>query len=564
MSAKFRLQLVSSGASVELSSTLFNCPVSSEQYRSVRGKVAHGSGRTGTFPWTAGVMGLVCTLLKAKLASVLPDSDCWLTATGFSSSESAFATSFDSALSKCPNWLLDMLGTDSRGVSHSRRMFIRINAEKRRPGPVIVAVNSKFLPPTGIAVELDGKVIESPLPLKRLLASINSSSSPVALVANGFPVMAPEAQPQPQSSPGLFPLLRKFRSANAAAALKAMEPRASATHGPLRAERSAVQAQLDELSQLVREHLLEPYLTEAPFDRWSCADAILALVRNPKFSAELSTQAPLLIDGLSQAASANQARDAAQVGVPVIDATCAMALAELSLLDQLSSPLREAARKGAQGLSAGIAHAQAKEGWWSVISRPDTVRLYPENARVWDTGYVTLALLRLERIGILPPEYGECALHALQWLTKSYYPGLGWSNSQRAPLRPSASLTTFTHFLLTYALASHPVRSPWRVEHALRHALAADPLALRMEPLDASDYKLAGAVGAPVPAPHRVVQAAFLIALRAQLRERMPGAIQGNSTLEDPLWPAVFQSLRAAGAIFPYSQALQAVRLLSE
>jgi hypothetical protein len=565
MAAKFRLQLVSSGASVELSSTVFDCPLTSEQYRSVRGKIAHGSGRTGTFPWTAGVMGLVCTLLKAKCASLLPESDCWLTATGFSSSESSFATSFDSALSKCPNWLLDMLGTDSRGVSHSRRMFIRINAERRRPGPVIVAVNAKFLVPSSIEVELDGKRIETPMPIERLLASINNSATPLALVANGPPVTGLEERVTSRDHTPFVPLLNKLRSANVPAFLNPPKAPAAAAQTPACTECEAVRERLDEIAQLVREHLLEPYITEAPFEHWSCADAVLALARHPKFAAELVAQAPLLLDQLAPADGAAAARKVPVADdVPVVQATRAMALAELSMIERLPELSRQHARESAQALATKLAEAQAKDGWWSVISCPEGVRLYPENARVWDTGYATLALLHLERHGILLEQHRDCAPRALHWLIKSYYPGLGWSNSQKPPLRPSAPLTTFVHFLLTYALRSHQVRMPWRIEHALRHAQSAAPLALRMEALDASDYRIAGASGAALPTPHRVVQSAFLLALRAQLRSRLPGSLPCSDTLEDPIWLSVFMSLRATRAVFPYSQILQAAFLFSE
>jgi hypothetical protein len=105
---------------------------------------------------------------------------------------------------------------------------------------------------------------------------------------------------------------------------------------------------------------------------------------------------------------------------------------------------------------------------------------------------------------------------------------------------------------------------PWRIEHALRHAQSAAPLALRLEALDASDYRIAGASGAALPTPHRVVQSAFLLALRAQLRSRLPGSLPCSDTLEDPIWLSVFMSLRATRAVFPYSQILQAAFLFSE
>ena len=70
MQSGITLSFVSAGQSVELDSTLFRCPITSMEYRTVRGKTAHGSGRAGTFTWTAGVVGLSCTLVKAKLASL--------------------------------------------------------------------------------------------------------------------------------------------------------------------------------------------------------------------------------------------------------------------------------------------------------------------------------------------------------------------------------------------------------------------------------------------------------------------------------------------------------------
>jgi hypothetical protein len=60
--------------------------------------------------------------------------------------------SLDYAISKQPCWLTDMFGTDSFGISLVRRLILRTNPERKRPGPVFLSLNTRYLDPSMIEV----------------------------------------------------------------------------------------------------------------------------------------------------------------------------------------------------------------------------------------------------------------------------------------------------------------------------------------------------------------------------------------------------------------------------
>jgi hypothetical protein len=65
------------------------------------------------------------------------------------------AASLDYALSKQPTWLSEMFGCDADGISFARRLILRTNPERKRPGPVVLALNHVYLSAASIEVYVD-------------------------------------------------------------------------------------------------------------------------------------------------------------------------------------------------------------------------------------------------------------------------------------------------------------------------------------------------------------------------------------------------------------------------
>ena len=115
---------------------------------SMRGKSGGPFRRAGSFQWTNAVKALallmVRTALKPTEAVLRGDAH-------------SLAASLDYAISKQPLWLLEMFGSDQRGACLIRRMVLRANPERKRPGPVTLGVNQLYLPLEAIRVFLNGR-----------------------------------------------------------------------------------------------------------------------------------------------------------------------------------------------------------------------------------------------------------------------------------------------------------------------------------------------------------------------------------------------------------------------
>lgn len=167
------LQFLAEGESPQLVATCFRSAILQRTLISTRGKQPVGSASTGSFLWSVGVMGVTAALIKAKIAHAKQVSaEHWLGAAGLSSESSNLAVSLDYALSKQPNWLLDMFGSDSQGIPLVKRLFLRVNPERKRVGATLVAVNPAFLSPKDIEIDVDGEPIEGVAKLSDLLRSI--------------------------------------------------------------------------------------------------------------------------------------------------------------------------------------------------------------------------------------------------------------------------------------------------------------------------------------------------------------------------------------------------------
>lgn len=132
----------------ELIEVVFQENPSNEPRVCVRGKTAGPNRSAGSFQWTSAVKAL--SLLAVKTA-LMPDNAI-LRGDGHS-----LAASLDYAISKQPMWLSEMFGWDTKGVSLTRRLILRTNPERKRPGPVTLGINQVYLSPSAITILINGR-----------------------------------------------------------------------------------------------------------------------------------------------------------------------------------------------------------------------------------------------------------------------------------------------------------------------------------------------------------------------------------------------------------------------
>jgi hypothetical protein len=132
----------------ELVETHFAEGASAEPRVSVRGKTGGAFRAAGSFQWTSAVKAL--SLLVVKTATGEPSSI-------LRGEANSLAASLDYAISKQPQWLAEMFGCDHNGICFARRLILRTNPERKRPGPVTLAINLSYLPWESINVFVDGK-----------------------------------------------------------------------------------------------------------------------------------------------------------------------------------------------------------------------------------------------------------------------------------------------------------------------------------------------------------------------------------------------------------------------
>ena len=157
----------------QLTEVLFQENANTEPRRTIRGKTGGAFRYAGSFQWTSAVKAL--SLLITKTAMNPQGS----TIQGLGGS---LAASLDYALSKQPVWLAEMFGCDQQGISFARRMVLRTNPERKRPGPVVLGVNHVYMPTASVEVYVDGQLC-SGAQLLPLVASLSDTPIPVEFAA---------------------------------------------------------------------------------------------------------------------------------------------------------------------------------------------------------------------------------------------------------------------------------------------------------------------------------------------------------------------------------------------
>lgn len=154
---------------VELVEACFVDPRCGIQNRSVRGKTAGAFKDVGSFQWTAAVKALAILTLKAGLAQMARPVEVEQQLAGYKAS---LAASLDYALSKQPQWLTELFGVDSNGTCSIRRLILRSNPERKRPGPVVLAFSRGALESVQFRFTLNGSRLESMDAIQGLLSHL--------------------------------------------------------------------------------------------------------------------------------------------------------------------------------------------------------------------------------------------------------------------------------------------------------------------------------------------------------------------------------------------------------
>lgn len=159
----------------QLERVAFSCAESKSEAISVRGNTSGVHHHAyGNFQWSPAVRATAALLVKSA-ARIRQTSSVKPALTGLAGSPAA---TLDYALSKQPNWLFDMFGLDGSGTSLARRIFIRSNPERKRPGPVSITLDSRLLPPNSIQVYVKNKVLDGAAELENLVQLILPAGAP--------------------------------------------------------------------------------------------------------------------------------------------------------------------------------------------------------------------------------------------------------------------------------------------------------------------------------------------------------------------------------------------------
>lgn len=136
----------------QLVETTFHHSLNSGPMHTVRGKSAGAFSGCGSFQWTTAVqaLSLLCVTTACEFSRGNSHE------VRLSGGRGSLAASLDYAITKEPEWIGDMFGADSRGTSLIRRLIKITNPNQKRPGPVTLALNERFMDLSLLQIRLAG------------------------------------------------------------------------------------------------------------------------------------------------------------------------------------------------------------------------------------------------------------------------------------------------------------------------------------------------------------------------------------------------------------------------
>lgn len=160
---------------IQLVQTRFVGTISTTPAISVRGKTSGAFKNVGTFQWTSAVRAFCLLCIKTILAAKDTEGKSVGQIVGFKGS---LAASLDYAISKQPSWLTEMFGLDTQGQAYAKRLVVRTNPERKRPGPVILGLNEKAMTADSIKITWNGQTVASVEGLRALIRGIGEGEDP--------------------------------------------------------------------------------------------------------------------------------------------------------------------------------------------------------------------------------------------------------------------------------------------------------------------------------------------------------------------------------------------------
>lgn len=518
--ARIKASFVTFKGKIELIQFEYFCPINKAIRISIRGRQSLKDNSSGNFQWTSAVIALCCTLIKAKLDDLIDPHERHGRGSGINSDDSKLALSLDYALTKNPIWLMDMFGVDQNGTCLSRRLLLRINSEKKRPGPVVINLNNSFISPKNIGIYLDDKEIIERFEFIKLIEGILPKSTHDH---HNLIFKPPERQ-------------------------------------------LSVKKKLESIAGLVYDQMYSAYLDDDCREQWSCSDAVLGLIRNTLYRDQIKLEARDLINFLKPMNDGSYSGPETSVGVPIVTATCVMALHEIRLLEGLSDDLVDRANHYIEKSLFRLLNSQSEEGWWTIVSEPLCILIESKNSRVWDTAYVLLSLSHIGRKVRLPVELNDAAIKARNWLISQYKSGKegGWSNRPRSSSEINKALTSFVHFVMLYCEGNLSNVPKWDIGDVLKHLVSLFGHFKWNVALDTADYRLVSDKEFRLPHPNHIVQLGFIFALLPYLKSLSSKGAMIIEKFLDLNWDILMKDVYLTSAIFPYSQLLQGIYLFVE
>ena len=178
MQGSFELQFAGY-REVELVETYFSDRIARVECRSVRGKTAGAFRNVGSFQWTNAVKALSLLAVRAGLAQRVGVMRVEHYLAG---EKGSLAASLDYAISKQPEWLVEMFGVDSMGITLMRRLIRRTNSERKRPGPVVLGFSDSALENLQFRFSMNGTPVKSISELEALVAYLTEEKCASLLV----------------------------------------------------------------------------------------------------------------------------------------------------------------------------------------------------------------------------------------------------------------------------------------------------------------------------------------------------------------------------------------------
>ena len=137
--------------------------------RIVRGKTDGAFSGDGTFQWTNAVKAFAILILEARLKG----SEIAFIA----GEKNSLASSLDFALSKPPQWLIDIFLKEESNPNQIRKYFRRTNPERKRPGPVLISLNPNRFSANSFKFYLDSEAISEASTLTNIKQHIEFQNS---------------------------------------------------------------------------------------------------------------------------------------------------------------------------------------------------------------------------------------------------------------------------------------------------------------------------------------------------------------------------------------------------